>query len=309
MPGRRRPATRSLGLPVSGPPIGMFSLFRLPLGAFRPHDLLYVYEEDGRLAGLIRVERDAVRDEWTIVELDAIGSAEAGDIRFRLVQQLAPRGAEARRRRGSTSPAPTRTATSSCSCRPASCATATSASCSAPASRPLPDAVDRRARHATAASGRPTPLDALAARPPVRGGDAAAGPAPRGRSGSPDWERQGSDWRVPRSQPRADPPLRRRRGVRPGDAGRRQRRHGARRLRPGRRREGGPAALPQGPGPARRRRRPLVEFGLGVIAARTRAARASATTTASSPRSGPTNRRSTGGSRRPASVRSRPSPC
>ena len=30
---------RSLGLPVSGPPIGVFSLFRLPLGAFRPHDL------------------------------------------------------------------------------------------------------------------------------------------------------------------------------------------------------------------------------------------------------------------------------
>ena len=27
---------RSLGLPVSGPPIGVFSLFRLPLGAFRP---------------------------------------------------------------------------------------------------------------------------------------------------------------------------------------------------------------------------------------------------------------------------------
>ena len=49
--------TRSLGLPVSGPPIGMFSLFRLPLGAFRPHDLLFVYEDEGRLAGLIRVER------------------------------------------------------------------------------------------------------------------------------------------------------------------------------------------------------------------------------------------------------------
>ena len=31
--------TRSLGLPVNGPPIGVFSLFRLPLGAFRPNDL------------------------------------------------------------------------------------------------------------------------------------------------------------------------------------------------------------------------------------------------------------------------------
>jgi hypothetical protein len=80
--------TRSLGLPVSGPPIGMFSLFRLPLGAFRPHDLLYVYEEDGRLAGLLRVERETHRDEWTIVELDAIGSQDAGDIRFRLIQHL-----------------------------------------------------------------------------------------------------------------------------------------------------------------------------------------------------------------------------
>ena len=45
------PATRSLGLPVSGPPIGVFSLFRLPLGAFRPNDLMYVYETGGRLAG------------------------------------------------------------------------------------------------------------------------------------------------------------------------------------------------------------------------------------------------------------------
>lgn len=81
-------ATRSLGLPVSGPPIGVFSLFRLPLGAFRPHDLMFVYEADGRLSGLIRVERESFRDEWTIVELDGIGTSDAGDIRFRLVQQL-----------------------------------------------------------------------------------------------------------------------------------------------------------------------------------------------------------------------------
>ncbi len=80
--------TRSLGLPVSGPPIGVFSLFRLPLGAFRPHDLMFVYEAEGRLSGLIRVERESFRDEWTIVELDGIGSSDAGDIRFRLVQQL-----------------------------------------------------------------------------------------------------------------------------------------------------------------------------------------------------------------------------
>ena len=86
--------TRSLGLPVSGPPIGVFSLFRLPLGAFRPHDLLFVYEEEGRLAGLIRVERETFRDEWTIVELDAVGASNAGDVRFRLIQQLLRDGAK-----------------------------------------------------------------------------------------------------------------------------------------------------------------------------------------------------------------------
>ena len=60
----------------------------MPLGAFQPHDQLYVYEEDGRLAGLARVERDTHRDEWTVVELDAIDHGDAGDIRFRLVQHL-----------------------------------------------------------------------------------------------------------------------------------------------------------------------------------------------------------------------------
>ena len=88
---------RSLGLPLAGPPIGVFTLFRLPLGAFRPSDLLYVHEEDGHLGGLLRVERDGHRDEWTIVELDAIGLGDAGDIRYRLVQtclrDVARRGA------------------------------------------------------------------------------------------------------------------------------------------------------------------------------------------------------------------------
>ena len=86
----RRPGSRirTLGLPVGGSHISVFSLFRLPLGAFRPSDLLYVYEDRGRIAGLARVERDGLRDEWTIVELDAIDNGEAGDIRFRLVQHL-----------------------------------------------------------------------------------------------------------------------------------------------------------------------------------------------------------------------------
>jgi hypothetical protein len=85
---------RSLGLPVSGPRIGVFSLFRLPLGAFQPHDLIYVHEIDGRISGLLRVERESHRDEWTVVELDAVGAGDAGDIRFRLVQALIRDGAK-----------------------------------------------------------------------------------------------------------------------------------------------------------------------------------------------------------------------
>jgi hypothetical protein len=86
--------TRSLGLPVAGPRIGMFSLFRLPLGAFSPHDVLYVFDRDGHIAGLLRVERDNPRDEWTVVELDAVGGLDAGDVRFRLVQHLMRDGAK-----------------------------------------------------------------------------------------------------------------------------------------------------------------------------------------------------------------------
>jgi hypothetical protein len=92
---------RSLGLPVNGPAIGMFSLFRLPLVAFRPHDLLYVYDAERHLAGLARAERENWRDDWTIVELDAIGPASRqgpGEIRYRLVQRILREG----QRRGAT---------------------------------------------------------------------------------------------------------------------------------------------------------------------------------------------------------------
>jgi hypothetical protein len=79
---------RTLGLPVSSGQISVFSLFRLPLGAFLPDDLLYVYEDRGRIQGLARVEHEGLRNEFTIVELDAVDDGEAGDIRFRLVQHL-----------------------------------------------------------------------------------------------------------------------------------------------------------------------------------------------------------------------------
>src|SRR5437762_7353660 len=84
--------SRTLGLPVNGPAIGMFSLFRLPLVAFRPHDLLLVFEVDRRVAGLVRVERESWRDDWTFVELDAIGARDSGEIRYRLVQQVLREG-------------------------------------------------------------------------------------------------------------------------------------------------------------------------------------------------------------------------
>lgn len=95
-PGRR--PMRSLGLPVTASHVSVFSLFRMPLGAFQPNDQMYVYEEGGRLAGLARVERDTNRDEWTIVELDAVDHGDAGDIRFRMVQHLLRDGS----RRGAT---------------------------------------------------------------------------------------------------------------------------------------------------------------------------------------------------------------
>ena len=92
------PRMRSLGLPVTASHVSVFSLFRMPLGAFRPNDQMYVYDEGGRLAGLARVERDATRDEWTVVELDAFDQGAAGDVRYRLVQHLMRDGS----RRGAT---------------------------------------------------------------------------------------------------------------------------------------------------------------------------------------------------------------
>ena len=188
--------TRSLGLPVSGPPIGVFSLFRLPLGAFSPHDLLYVYEENGRLAGLIRVERDSHRDEWTIVELDAIGAADAGDIRFRLVQSLMRDGAK----RGAVR-------------IHVACADAAGnvelfmqagfarygeeIILARPQEELLPEAwSDEKA--AACGIRAATPLDALA----LGRLYASATPVPIQRLEAyrlADWERQGSAWRIPRS--------------------------------------------------------------------------------------------------------------
>jgi hypothetical protein len=189
-------ATRSLGLPVSGPPIGVFSLFRLPLGAFRPHDLMFVYEAEGHLAGLIRVERDSYRDEWTIVELDGIGSTNAGDIRFRLVQQLVRESSKRGAMRLHVA----------CADQDGNVELFMQAGFARygeelvlyrPAQPPLPSPWDDdRARGCRI---RPAvPLDAVA----LMRLYAAATPQPVQRLEAirlADWERQGGNWRVPRS--------------------------------------------------------------------------------------------------------------
>ncbi|HET7829724.1 MAG TPA: hypothetical protein VFL03_09185 [Candidatus Limnocylindrales bacterium] len=188
--------TRSLGLPVSGPPVGVFSLFRLPLGYFQPHDVLYVYERDSHIAGLLRVERESSRDEWTVVELDAVGGLDAGEVRYRLVQHLLRDGAK----RGAVR--------FHVACADADdnvelfmqagfvrygdeCVLYREPSQRLP--EPMTDAEAAKARI------RPvTPLDAV----PLSRLYATATPQPVQRLEGvrlPDWERQGRDWRVPRS--------------------------------------------------------------------------------------------------------------
>jgi hypothetical protein len=190
------PATRSLGLPVSGPPIGVFSLFRLPLGAFRPNDLMYVYEQEGRIAGLLRVERETARDEWTIVELDGVGVADAGDIRYRLVQHLMRDGAKRGAARFHVACADSdgniellmqagfmRYGEERILIRGAA----------AELPDPWTDAATAKARIRAA-----QPVDALAMHRLYM----AATPSPVSRLEAirlPDWERQGAHWRVPRS--------------------------------------------------------------------------------------------------------------
>ncbi|MBI3745434.1 MAG: hypothetical protein HY264_02690 [Chloroflexi bacterium] len=190
---------RSLGLPVTGPRIGVFSLFRLPLGAFRPHDLLFVYEEDRRVAGLVRVERENHRDDWTIVELDGLtglAGAGAGDLRFRLVQHVLREG----QKRGA--------ARFHVACTDAGgnvelfmqagfARYGEERVLHRDGATQLPDAWSEE-RVAAARILQATPRDAIALMQLYT----QVTPAPVRRLEGfriPDWERQGSNWRVPRS--------------------------------------------------------------------------------------------------------------
>jgi hypothetical protein len=196
--------SRTLGLPVNGPPIGVFSLFRLPLVAFRPHDLLFVYEQDRHVAGLVRVERENWRDDWTIVELDAIGTAAdtphahggPGEIRYRLVQQVLREG----QKRGA--------ARFHVACadeddnvelfmQQGFARYGEERVLYRPPDQALPHLMSDEA--AAKARIRPArPIDA----PALMQLYTAVTPAPVQRLEAfriPDWERQGSNWRVPRS--------------------------------------------------------------------------------------------------------------
>ena len=268
---------------------------------------MYVYEEEGHIAGLVRVEREIVRDEWTIVELDAVGHGQCR--RHPLPAGPAP---AARRLQAGSGPLPRRLRRCRRQRRAADAGRVH-------ALRRGTDPVPRRTTGRCRSRGpRSEPQ-----RPRIRRDDPArrAPAVPALRPGTPqpvarleafrlaDWERQGAHWRVPRSSltpilrfadveafVQAAPD-----GGRDGTA--------LDGLHPGRRRQGGPAALPQGHRPARGGRRPSSSTSGSGIIARARQAATIATITASSLPCEPTNRRSTGDWRTPASTRSRASPC
>ena len=185
---------RTLGLPVGNSHISVFSLFRLPLGAFMPNDLLYVHEERGRLTGLARVEHEGLRDEWTIVELDAVDNGAAGDIRFRLVQQMLRDASKRRAMRFHVA----------CADEDGNVELFMQAGFARYGEerilyRPPAQSISQPSRPPGAAGIRPAvPLDALELDKLYR----SATPAPVARLEDyrqHDWERQGSHWRVPRS--------------------------------------------------------------------------------------------------------------
>jgi hypothetical protein len=142
------------------------------------------------------VERETHRDEWTIVELDAIGSQDAGDIRFRLIQHLLRDGP----RRGAMR------FHVACADADGNVELFMQAGFARygeemvlfrPADAPLPDPMTDQ--EVQSCGIRPTtPMDALA----LARLYAAATPQPIQRLEAYrllDWERQGSAWRVPRS--------------------------------------------------------------------------------------------------------------
>ena len=187
---------RTLGLPVGTSHVSVFTLFRLPLSALLPADLLYVYEEQGRIQGLAHVDHDNIRDEWTFVELDAMDEGLSGDIRFRLVQRVLR---DASKRGGMRFHV-------ACSDEGGNVELFMQAGFARYGEETIlfrpPDQAPDAAMSATDARAlgiRPAvPLDALILDRLYR--SATPGPVARLEDyRQPDWERQGSYWRVPRS--------------------------------------------------------------------------------------------------------------
>jgi hypothetical protein len=194
--GPEEGSVQSLGLPVAASQVSVFSLFRMPLGAFSTHDRLYVYEEDHRVAGLLRAESDGHRDEWTIVELDAVGQGDAGDIRYRLVQFLLRDGA----RRGAARfhvACADRGGNVELFMQHGFARYGEEWLYARPPDLPLPQPSGPE-EMAAAGIRAVVPFDALR----LSRLYAAATPAPVARLEAyrlPDWERQGAQWRIPRS--------------------------------------------------------------------------------------------------------------
>jgi len=86
---------RSLGIPASTATQG-FSLATLiptwiPL---RPPSVHLVAEADGRLVGSCRASEEPHRDDWVIIELDAVEGPMAAEVRWALLQALIEEGAK-----------------------------------------------------------------------------------------------------------------------------------------------------------------------------------------------------------------------
>src|SRR5918999_957714 len=86
---------RSLGVPApaASPRISLAALipFWLPLRAPSVH---LVAEEDGTLVGSCRAIEEPRRDDWMIIELDAVDGPMAAEVRWELLQALIAAGAE-----------------------------------------------------------------------------------------------------------------------------------------------------------------------------------------------------------------------
>ena len=82
-----RTARHSLGLPLEPEALSLYRLFRVPLGLLRASDLIWVSTDSRTIDGLVRIDADAHGD-WSIVELDAIGSRDQREVRMSMIDRV-----------------------------------------------------------------------------------------------------------------------------------------------------------------------------------------------------------------------------